>query len=71
MSEDPIRQLESFDQQGVGVNPLLPAEVRRRGDRRRRRNNLLAAAGALTAVAVIATPWALVAVGVYLLVRRG
>lgn len=62
MSEDPIRRLESFTQEGIGVNPLLASEVRRRGDRRRRRNNLLAAAGAVAAVAVIATlPLALVA----------
>ena len=61
MSEDPIRRLESFNDQGVDVNPLLASEVRRRGDRMRRRNNLLAAVGAVAAVAVIAMPLALVA----------
>ena len=60
MSENPIRQLESFNQQGVEVNPLPASQVRRSGDRMRRRNNLLAAAGAVAAVAVIATPMALV-----------
>jgi hypothetical protein len=60
---DPIQDLQSFHPGGLDVNPLPASEVRRRGDRRRHRNNALAAIGALAAVAVIATPLAVVARG--------
>jgi hypothetical protein len=58
MSNDPIRDLEDFNQQGLNVNPLPPAEVRRLGDRMRRRNAAFAAVGAAAATAVIVTPLA-------------
>src|SRR6476620_11217103 len=60
---DPIRDLEDLKHEGMNVNPLPAAEVRRRGTRLRRRNNALAAVGALAVVAVIATPLAVVARG--------
>jgi len=60
---DPIEQLQSLTQQGVDVTPLPPSEVRRRGDRLRRRNQALAAAGGVAAIALIATPIALLAGG--------
>ncbi|QIX25850.1 hypothetical protein ncot_03995 [Nocardioides sp. JQ2195] len=52
---DPIKDLENFDPRGLSVNPLTPAEVRRRGDRVRRRNNGVMALGAAAAIAVVAT----------------
>jgi len=60
---DPIEQLQSLTQQGVDVTPLPPSEVRRRGDRLRRRNQALAAVGGVAAIALIATPIALLAGG--------
>ncbi len=60
---DPIEDLENFDTQGVNVNPLPAAEVRRRGNRMRRRNNALAAVGGVAAIALIAVPLALTANG--------
>ncbi|WP_067435397.1 hypothetical protein [Nocardioides jensenii] len=57
---DPIKDLESFDPQGLPMNPLTPSEVRRRGDRLRRRNNGVMALGTAAAVAVIATSGVLV-----------
>lgn len=57
---DPIKDLENFDHQGLAMNPLTPAEVRRRGNRMRRRNNGVLALGAAAAVAVIATSGVLV-----------
>ncbi|MEJ7831447.1 MAG: hypothetical protein WKF79_00895 [Nocardioides sp.] len=55
--EDPAldKRWNDFDP-GGSVNPMKPAEVRRRGDRLRRRNTALATVGAAVAVAVIATP---------------
>ena len=58
--KNPLDQLHNFDL-GGHVNPLPPADVRRRGDRIRRRNNAFAAVGAAAAVALIATPLALIA----------
>lgn len=60
---DPIDTLKSFHTEGLDVNPIPASEVRRRGDRRRHRNNAVAAIGALAAVAVIATPFAVGARG--------
>ena len=60
---DPIEQLRNFTPQGVDVTPLSPSEVRRRGDRLRRRNQALAAVGGVAAIALIATPIALLAGG--------
>lgn len=58
---DFLAELESFTTPGLRMDPLPAAEVRRRGARRRRRNITLAAAGGVLAVAVIATPVALIA----------
>ena len=55
---DPDERLSSFDP-GPAMNPLPPADVRRRGDRLRRRNNVIAGVGAAVAVAVIVTPLAI------------
>ena len=63
MSDDPIKDLEDFNQQGLNVNPLPPSEVRRLGDRMRRRNAAFAAVGAAAAIAVIVTPLAVFAGG--------
>jgi len=60
---DPIQDLKNFHPEGLNVNPLPASEVRRRGDRRRHRSNALAAIGGVAAVALIATPLALVARG--------
>ena len=60
---DPFESLRSFGQLGVDVDPLPAAEVRRRGDRMRRRHGLVTAAGTLIALAVVATPLAMVAAG--------
>ena len=60
---------DSFDHfdEGLPVNPLPAAEVRRRGDRLRRRNTVLATVGGVAAAAVfIGVPVAVVAGG-----RRG
>lgn len=56
---DPIDELEGFTM--PSVTPAPASEVRRRGDRIRRRNRALAAAGTLAAIAVIATPVAVLA----------
>lgn len=60
---DPIRDLQDFDSQGLAVNPLAPDEVRRRGDRMRRRRNAAGVVAGVAAVALIATPIALVTGG--------
>lgn len=60
---DPIEELESFNEGGIPVNPLSPADVRRAGDRLRRRRNVGAAVASVAALAVIATPFALLAGG--------
>lgn len=60
---NPIRDLENFDTQGLAVNPLAPEEVRRRGDRLRRRRNAAGVVAGVAAVALIATPIALIAGG--------
>ncbi|NYD56118.1 hypothetical protein BKA08_000356 [Nocardioides marinisabuli] len=54
----------TFTHQGLPVEPLPAAEVRRRGDRMRRRRTALVAVGSVAAVGVlVATPLALVAGG--------
>src|SRR5688572_3820996 len=53
---DPIHDLEHFNEQGLTVNPLPAAEVRRRGNRMRRRNNAVAAIAGVAAVAIVAVP---------------
>lgn len=59
---DPIEDLKNFSEQGLTMNPLPAAEVRRRGDRMRRRNTALASIGGVAAALVaIATPVAVVA----------
>ncbi|MEP9361872.1 hypothetical protein ABLE68_02830 [Nocardioides sp. CN2-186] len=58
---DPMDELENFTSPGLTMDPLPAAEVRRRGTRLRRRNTALAAAGGVLAVAVIATPFAVMA----------
>lgn len=60
---DPIEDLEHFNDQGLTVNPLPAAEVRRRGTRMRRRNNALAAIAGVAAVAIVAVPLGLYATG--------
>jgi hypothetical protein len=60
---DPIRDLESFPTDGVAVDPLSPAEVRRRGDRRRRRHHAAAAVAGAAAIALVAVPVAVLAGG--------
>jgi len=60
---DPIDRLENFNREGLPVTPLAASEVRRLGDRMRRRRNAAAVVGAVAAVAVIATPFALLAGG--------
>lgn len=57
---DPIRDLEHFPTEGLAVNPLSPAEVRRRGDRLRRRNHTLAAVAGAAAVLAVVVPTAVV-----------
>ena len=46
---DPVENLQSFDTEGINVNPPPASEVRRRGNRMRRRNNTLAALGGVAA----------------------
>lgn len=58
---DPMDELENFTTPGLTMDPLSPAEVRRRGNRMRHRNQALAAVGGIAAVAIIATPLALAA----------
>jgi hypothetical protein len=58
---DPIDELKNFSVPGPAMNPMSPADVRRRGDRIRRRNNVLAGAGAVAAVIAVATPFAVAA----------
>jgi hypothetical protein len=60
---DPLQELRNLTQQGVDVTPLPASEVRRRGDRLRRRQHILAAVGGVAAIALIATPIALVSGG--------
>lgn len=60
---DPIEELENFNDQGLNVNPLPAAEVRRRGTRMRRRNNALAAIAGVAAVAIVAVPLGMYAAG--------
>ena len=58
---DPIEELENFTSPGLSMTPMTASEVRRRGTRMRRRNIALATAGGVAAVAVIATPIAVLA----------
>jgi hypothetical protein len=58
---DPIEELENFTSPGLPMDPMPASEVRRRGTRRRRRNTALATIGGIAAVAVIATPLAVLA----------
>jgi hypothetical protein len=58
---DPIEELESFTSPGLTMDPIPASEVRRRGTRLRRRNTALATVGGIAAVAVIATPLAVLA----------
>jgi hypothetical protein len=60
---DPLDELRNLSHLGGDVTPLPPAEVRRRGDVRRRRANALAAVGGVAAIALIATPIAVLASG--------
>ena len=60
---DPIEDLEHFNDQGLTVNPLPAAEVRRRGTRMRRRNHALATIAGVAAVAIVAVPLGLFAAG--------
>lgn len=60
--QDPLDQLHHFDP-GVPMSPLPASEVRRRGDRRRRRTTALTVAASALAVAVVATPVAVLAHG--------
>ena len=61
---DPIRDLEQLPTEGLAVNPLSPADVRRRGDRMRRRRHAAAAALAgAAAVALVVVPLAVFAGG--------
>ncbi len=60
---DPTDELEHFTTPGLTITPLPASEVRRRGNRMRRRNNVLATLGGVVAVAIVATPTALVATG--------
>jgi hypothetical protein len=60
---DPIEDLENFNDQGLNVNPLPAAEVRRRGTRMRRRNNALAAIAGVAAVGIVAVPLGMYAAG--------
>jgi hypothetical protein len=53
--------LESFTTEGTHVTPLAPSEVRRLGDRMRRRRNAAGVIAGVAAMAVIATPVALLA----------
>lgn len=59
---NPDDLMSDFDA-GDPVNPPQPSEIRRRGDRIRRRNTTFAAVGAAVAVAVIATPIAVLSGG--------
>ncbi|GAW52196.1 MULTISPECIES: hypothetical protein [unclassified Nocardioides] len=58
---DPIEELENFTSPGLTMTPIPASEVRRRGTRLRRRNTALATIGGIAAVAVIATPLAVLA----------
>ena len=58
---DPIEELESFTSPGLTMDPIPASEVRRRGTRLRRRNTALATVGGIAAVAIIATPLAVLA----------
>lgn len=56
---DPIEDLEGFNREGLTVDSLPAAEVRRRGDRMRRRHTALATVGGIAAAAIaIAVPFA-------------
>jgi hypothetical protein len=58
---DPIEELENFTSPGLTMTPMPASEVRRRGTRLRRRNTALATVAGVAAVAVIATPLAVLA----------
>jgi hypothetical protein len=59
---DPLdRRLRDFTMDLPTTTPASPADVRRRGDRLRRRRTTMAAAGAALAVALVATPVAVLA----------
>jgi len=60
---DPIRDLEQFPTEGLAVNPLSPADVRRRGDRMRRRRHAATALAGAAAVALVVVPLAVFAGG--------
>ena len=56
MSDPLDDRLSDFATGTPAMNPVSPADVRRRGDRLRRRRTALAAAGAALAVALVAAP---------------
>lgn len=61
MSDPLDRRLRDFAMDLPTTTPVSPADVRRRGDRLRRRRTTMAAAGAALAVALVATPVAVLA----------